>query len=168
VRQIDDNASSRSTSKYESRAIMNISDFLAPQHVLIDIRTKQKGALLRELAQIASSALAMSVDVISSELLKREELGSTGVGGGVALPHARVQDVKQPFGILAKLKHPLDFDAIDGQPIDIAFLVLLPSPAESSQLVALALVARKLKMPEMLMRLRGAKSASELYAVIVG
>jgi PTS system nitrogen regulatory IIA component len=147
---------------------MNISDFLAPQSVLIDSRAKQKGALLRDLAQIASSALGLSADVISSELLKREELGSTGVGGGVALPHARMQDVKQPFGILAKLRHPLDFDAIDGQPIDIAFLVLLPSPAESSHLVALALVARKLKAPETLIRLRGAKSASELYTTVVG
>ena len=110
--------------------------------------------------------VVMPVDQIAPYLLKREELGSTGIGRGVAIPHARLPDLQQPHGLLAKLKQPIEFDAIDGQAVDIVFVLLLPAAVENAQLSALALVARTLRPPENLARLRSAKNSSELYSAI--
>jgi PTS system nitrogen regulatory IIA component len=95
--------------------------------------------------------------------LKREELGSTGVGNGVALPHARLQRLTKPFGAVASLKRPIDFDAIDHTPVDIVFLLLLPGDAGGEQLNALAAAARKLREPERRELLRAAQSSDALY-----
>src|SRR5882757_6927971 len=94
---------------------MKISDLLSPADVLIDVRALQKGPLLRELAARAAASLNLPADQVTSYLLKREELGSTGIGRGIAIPHARLPDMKRPHGLLAKLKQPIEFDAIDGQ-----------------------------------------------------
>lgn len=145
---------------------MNIADFLAPADVLIDVRTSQKQQLLRDLAQKAAAGLGLPADDVASELLKREELGSTGIGGGVAIPHTRLNAVKQPFAVLAKLKQPIDFDAIDGQAVDVVVLLLLPGAADADQLGSLALVARRLKARDTLARLRAAKTAAAVYAAM--
>ena len=146
---------------------MKISDLLSPTDVMIDVRTSNKQLLLQEFAAGAAASLGLQVDRIAPYLLKREELGSTGIGRGVAIPHARLPDLQRPFGLLARLKQPIEFDAIDGQPVDIVFVLLLPAAAENGQLGPLALVARTLRPPENLDRLRSAKNASELYAAIV-
>ncbi len=145
---------------------MKIIDFLAPTDVVIDMRVPQKKQLLLELARKAGAPLGLQADYVASELLKREELGSTGMGSGVAIPHARLPMMKRLQGILARLSPPVDFDAIDGQPVDLVFLLLLPSPPQADQLTALALIARRLKAPETLARLRQAKSASDFYAAM--
>jgi PTS system nitrogen regulatory IIA component len=145
---------------------MKISDLLSPTDVMIDVRTSNKRLLLQEFAARAAASLGLQVDQIAPYLLKREELGSTGIGRGVAIPHARLPDLQRPFGLLARLKQPIEFDAIDGQPVDIVFVLLLPAPAENGQLGPLALVARTLRPPENLARLRGAKNASELFSAI--
>jgi PTS system nitrogen regulatory IIA component len=148
-------------------AAMKISDLLSPADVMIDVRASNKALLLQEFAAKAAASLGLSVDQVAPSLLRREELGSTGIGRGVAIPHARLLDLRRPYGLLAKLKPPIEFDAIDGQPVDIVFTLLLPAAAENGQLGPLALVARKLRAPENLVRLRGAKNKSELYAAIV-
>ena len=145
---------------------MNISDLLSPSDVMMDVRASNKRQLLQELAAKAAASLGLPVDRIAPYLLKREELGSTGIGRGVAIPHARLPDLKRPYGMLAKLKQGIEFDAIDGQAVDIAFVLLLPGAAESEALGALALVARTLRSAENLARLRGAKNAAELYAAV--
>ena len=145
---------------------MKISDLLSPADVMIDVRTSNKGLLLQEFAAKAAASLGLPVEQIAPYLLRREELGSTGIGRGVAIPHARLPDLQALFGLLAKLKQPIEFDAIDGQPVDIVFVLLLPAPAENGQLGPLALVARMLRPPENLARLRGAKNASELFSAI--
>jgi nitrogen PTS system EIIA component len=99
-------------------------------------------------------------------LLKREELGSTGIGKGIAIPHARLPDLQRPYGLLARLKAPIEFDAIDGQAVDIIFVLLLPAAAERGQIEPLALVARTLRPPANLARLRAARTAAELYSAI--
>ena len=147
---------------------MKISDFLSPSDTMVDVRASKKSQLLQELAQKAASTLNLPADDIASELLKREELGSTGTGGGVAIPHARIQAVMKPLGILVRLRQPIDFDAIDGQPVDIVFVLLLPANTEGEQLGTLAAVARKLRVSDDLARLRRAKNASELYQAVVG
>jgi PTS system nitrogen regulatory IIA component len=145
---------------------MKISDLLSPTDVMIDARASNKRLLLRELAAKAASGLGLPVETIAAHLLKREDLGSTGIGRGVAIPHARLPDLQRPFGLLAKLKQPIEFDAIDGQPVDIVFALLLPAAVENEALAALALVARTLRSPENLARLRAAKDTAELFAAM--
>lgn len=145
---------------------MNISDLLSPTDVMIDVRASSKRQLLQEFAAKAAASLGLPVDRIAPYLLKREELGSTGIGRGVAIPHARLPDLQRPHGMLARLKQGIEFDAIDGQAVDIAFVLLLPAAAENEALGALALVARTLRSAENLARLRGAKNVSELYSAI--
>src|SRR5450432_2868231 len=138
-------------------ASMKIADLLSPADVMIDVLISNKGLLLQEFAAKAAASLGLPVDQVAPYLLRREELGSTGIGRGVAIPHARLPDLQRPFGLMAKLKVPIEFDAIDGQAVDIVFVLLLPANAENGQLGALALVARTLRPLENLRRLRGAK-----------
>lgn len=149
-----------------SGAAMKIPDLLSPADVMIDVRTLDKNRLLRELAAKAASSLNLHVDQVAPLLLKREDLGSTGIGRGVAIPHARLPELHRPFGLLAKLNQPIEFDAIDGQAVDLVFLLLLPAAAENAQLGALALVARTLRPSEVLVRLRRAKTVSEVYSAV--
>jgi PTS system nitrogen regulatory IIA component len=146
---------------------MKISDLLSATDVMIDVRASNKRQLLQELAAHAAKSLKLGVDQIAHSLLKREELGSTGLGDGLAIPHARVPDLRRLQGILARLQQPIEFDAIDGRAVDIVFVLMLPANAENKNLNALALVARKLRSPEILDRLRGAQDASELYRAMV-
>ena len=145
---------------------MKISDLLSPTDVMIDVRTSGKRPLLQELAAKAAAGLGLPADQVASYLLKREELGSTGIGKGIAIPHARLPELQRPYGLLAKLKLPIEFDAIDAQAVDIVFALLLPAAAETEALAALALIARTLRAPETLARLRAAKNVSELYSAI--
>src|SRR6476660_8813303 len=109
----------------QAGAPTKISDFLSPDHVMIDIHAGEKSRLLEQLSTQAADDVGLAAQEVATEVAKREELGSTGVGSGVALPHARLQG-KAPFGLLARLRHGIQFDAIDGEPVDIVFLLLLP------------------------------------------
>jgi PTS system nitrogen regulatory IIA component len=145
---------------------MKIQEFLSAPHAAIDVGATDKSGLLRELAVRAASALGLPRDAVASAIEKRDELGSTGIGGGAAMPHARLRELEKPFGVLARLASPVAFDAIDGQPVDIVFLLLLPASSQLDQLNALAAVARKLRDADVLHKLRGATSATELYRAI--
>jgi PTS system nitrogen regulatory IIA component len=101
-------------------------------------------------------------------LLKREGLGSTGVGDGVALPHVRLEQVKKPFGIMVRLKHQINFDSIDGQPVDLVCLLLLSKENEKAQLNTLAAVARRLRSSEILEELHRAPNRVVFYNIMVG
>ena len=143
---------------------MKIPDLLLPNDVMIDVKASNKRQLLQELAARAAAVAGLGADQVASHLLKREELGSTGIGKGVAIPHARLKELQRPYGLLAKLKQGIEFDAIDGQRVDVVFVLLLPAAAENDALGALASVARILRSPENLARLRAAKDTSELFA----
>jgi nitrogen PTS system EIIA component len=145
---------------------MIISDFLSPADVLMGVRAPQKRQLLKELAQKIAQTAGLSPELINSELLKREDLGSTGTGGGIAIPHARIVGLGKPLGLLARLKQPIDFDAIDGEPVDLVFVLLLPATVEAGQLNALASVARRLRTRDEVSRMRDARTPAELYAAI--
>jgi nitrogen PTS system EIIA component len=145
---------------------MKIPDLLSPADVMVGVQAANKRLLLGELAAKAAVSLGLPADRIAPSMLKREELGSTGIGRGVAIPHARLPELKKPFGLLAKLKQAMEFDAIDGQAVDLVFVLLLPASAESEALGALALVARTLRPPETVARLRASKTAAELYSAI--
>jgi nitrogen PTS system EIIA component len=144
-------------------ANMKIQEFLAPADAMIDVEAGDKNGLLRNLSRHAAPSVGLPFDQIATEILKREALGSTGVGEGVAIPHARLQEIEKPFGLLARLKHPIDFDAIDAGPVDLVFLLLLPLAPRGEQLNALASVARMLRRTETLRDLRRAGSGDEFY-----
>lgn len=145
---------------------MNISDLLSPTSTIVDVRATDKSQLLRDLAKRASSALQLPAKLIASALIEREGLGSTGMGGGIAIPHARFAALTKPYGILARLKRPIDFDAIDGEKVDLVFALLLPTSPGGDQLGALACVARKLRPSSLVARLRQVELSDELYAAI--
>lgn len=145
---------------------MNISDFLSDRDVLIGVSAGDKARLLRQLSLHAANELGLDPNKVSEAIAKREALGSTGVGNGVALPHARVSNLKEPFGLLAQLKHSIDFEAVDDQPVDIVFMLLIPEAADSAQLNALACIARKLRDAETLRDARRAQDRESLFDAI--
>ena len=147
---------------------MEIRDVLSPDHILLDFRAGDKARLLRELSALAASELGLDPDHVTAEIAKREALGSTGVGNGVALPHARLGGLRGPFVLLARLHNSIDFDAIDGEPVDIVVLLLLPEEGEGRNGNALACVARALRDKDALGKLRLADSRQSLLKAISG
>ena len=144
---------------------MKISNYLSPAAVMTDVEAVDKQQLLQLLARNAASMLDVPADHVLAELVKREQLGSTGMGGGAAIPHARLDQIKKPWGMLVRLKSPVDFDAVDAQPVDIVFLLLLPA-TNGEQLGALASISRKLRDPAVAAALRQAPDGAELYRTL--
>ena len=134
---------------------------------VIDVSALDKRALLYDLARRAALVLKVDADVLFRALVMREELGSTGVGHGVAIPHVRLEQVKSPFGIMVRLKDPIDFNAVDEQPVDLVCLLLLSKENESAQLKALAGIARRLRRQELLEELRSAPNRVVLYNLLI-
>jgi len=131
------------------------------------VAAPDKKKLLSLLASDAATKLNLPGDRITAALLKREELGSTGVGGGVAIPHARFTEAKAPLGVLVRLKKAIDYEAVDSKPVDIVFLLLLPDGAAGDkQLGSLAATARKLRDPAITAALRRARDGAEMYRVL--
>jgi PTS system nitrogen regulatory IIA component len=145
---------------------LDIKKFLSPTDLIVDIRASDKDQLLRELSRRAAAALGLDADLVTAAIVKREELGSTGMGEGMAIPHARIPNLDKPFGILARLKRPIDFAAIDEKPVDLVFLLLLPAAPEGDQLNALASVARRLRNPVVSSAIRAAPDGAGAYEAI--
>jgi PTS system nitrogen regulatory IIA component len=143
--------------------MMKVSDFLSSADVTIDAAFADKQKLLEDLARRAAAIVDLEPDLILAELQKREELGSTGMGGGVAIPHARFHHLRKPFGMLVRLKKPIEFDAVDGKRVDTVALLLLPDVHEGERLGALACFARKLRDPVVVTALRRALDGAEIY-----
>jgi len=149
---------------------MEIEDFLSPADIVVDARFADKEALLRDLSSRAAARLDLNGDEVAREILKREELGSSGTGGGIAIPHARLPDVERPFGVLARLRKAIAFDAIDGAPVDIVLLLLLPASANGKQvnpLAALACSARRLRDTVTVREIRKENDGAEIYRSLV-
>jgi PTS system nitrogen regulatory IIA component len=145
---------------------MGIEDFLSPDDALVGLKAPDKQRLLRELAERAAAKLQLDPPELVQALQKREQLGSTGMGNGIAIPHARIAGLEKPFGIFAQLRRPIDYEAIDGQPVDLVFL-LLQSASSPGDLNALAAVARCLREPDRLKALRAASNAVAAYQELV-
>lgn len=147
---------------------MNLDDICPIVDAVTDLPLRDKRSVLQDVAHRAALALNVADDIVFNAVLRREELGSTGVGNGVAIPHVRLEQVKKPFGILVRLREPIDFNAVDGQRVDLVCLILLGKGNEAVQLTALASVARRLRTPELLQELRRAPNRVVLYNVMVG
>lgn len=147
---------------------MKIEDFLRPENVILDLSAPTKPQALRSLSARASESLSIAEDRIFDALTNREQLGSTGVGAGVAIPHASVTGVSAPFGMLARLTHAIDFDAVDDAPVDVIFVLLAPNENTSKKLVALSCIARQLHSEDVLRSIRSATTAQDLYRAVTG
>lgn len=146
---------------------MSILEFLSPDSVIPNLRAKGKKQILQELsAQAARRLPALDEREIFETLLQRERLGSTGIGDGVAIPHGKLPALDRMFGLAARLERPVDFEALDGQPVDLAVLLLAPEKAGADHLKALAQIARILREPGLLERIRNARDESALYALL--
>ena len=145
---------------------MKISDLLTPDHVVYELRGSDKPRLLEELARRLSGPAGVDAKVIADALKARETLGSTGMGAGIAIPHARLPAISAPIGLFARLMHTVEYDAIDGQRVDLVFLLLLPAEAQGDHLNALACVARRLRDSKVTAALRRSMGAHRLYAIL--
>ena len=145
---------------------MGLLDFLSPEAVVPSLRVNGKKQALQELSALAAKLTGRSERAIFEVLLQRERLGSTGIGEGLAIPHGKLADLDRLFGLAARLEKPIDFDALDGQPVDVIFLLLAPEGAGADHLKALARAARVLRQPGVIDRIRAARDAAALYAVL--
>jgi PTS system nitrogen regulatory IIA component len=145
---------------------MDIADLVAADGVIAGLRATGKRQVLEELARRAAAAVGLDTGTVLSALLQREELGSTGVGKGIAIPHARMPGISTPFVLLAQLERPIDFAAIDDQPVDLVCLLLTPAGAASEHLPALACISRRLREKTIADRLRGARDGGALHAIL--
>jgi nitrogen PTS system EIIA component len=147
---------------------MQLADFLDFDAIKTALPGGNKRSLFKQLAELSGSRVGVaSVDVLAS-LNEREQLGSTGFGLGVAIPHAKVAGLEQIYGLFARLAEPLDYKAIDGRPVDLVFLLLSPPEAGAEHLKALAAISRITRDSATLERLRGARSRDALAAVLMG
>lgn len=145
---------------------MDLGDILEPEGVFASLRVKNKKQALRELAARAAQVTQLDERQIFDTLLQRERLGSTGVGRGIAIPHARMSGLARIAAVFAQLDEPIDFDALDAEPVDLVFVLLAPEQAGADHLKALARISRVLRDPMTLEKLRSARDRDALYAVL--
>jgi nitrogen PTS system EIIA component len=149
----------------ESKSMDDLSDLLSPQAVQAALVVPNKKALFQQLAAAASKLIDADPRVIVDRLVERERLGSTGFGGGIAIPHGKIEGLDRVVGLFARLGSPIDFAAIDDLPVDLVFLLLSPVDAGVEHLKALARVSRRMRDKAFVAKLRGAGSDDALYAL---
>jgi PTS system nitrogen regulatory IIA component len=145
---------------------MEIADILTPQNIVPKLSATSKKQVLQELAKRAATVTGLKDRFIFDALLQRERLGTTGVGHGIAIPHGKLEGIDKLFGLFARLEKPVDFDAIDEQPVDLLFLLLAPEIAGADHLKALARVSRLLRNRTICDKIRGSNDGDALYALI--
>ncbi|MCB1378384.1 MAG: PTS IIA-like nitrogen regulatory protein PtsN [Alphaproteobacteria bacterium] len=145
---------------------MTLDQIIDVNAVLPNVKAQNKKQLLLELAQAMAARVAIDHRIIFETLLTREKLGSTGIGQGIAIPHGKIPTLSRVYGLFARLSVPIDFDAIDGQPVDLVFVLLAPDHAGADHLKALARISRLLRDPSVVEKLRGTTDAEGLYAIL--
>jgi PTS system nitrogen regulatory IIA component len=145
---------------------MPLTDLIAPDAVIPALKVNNKKQAIQELAAKAAELTGQNERAILEILLQREKLGSTGVGNGIAIPHGKLPTLAKLFGLFARLNRPVDFEALDGQPVDLIFLLLAPEAAGADHLKALARVARLLRDADVAHKLRESSDAMALYAAL--
>jgi PTS system nitrogen regulatory IIA component len=145
---------------------MPLTDFIAPEAIIPALKVNNKKQAIQELAAQAAALTGQNERAIAEILLQREKLGSTGVGNGIAIPHGKLPTLTKLFGLFARLDRPIDFEALDGQPVDLMFLLLAPEAAGADHLKALARVARLLRDADVARKLRDSRDPAALYAVL--
>ena len=145
---------------------MDLSDLISPEAIISSLKAKNTKQLLQALSAHAARLTGLEERDIFDTLLQRERLGSTGLGQGIAIPHGKFAGLTRIVGVFAKPAEPVDFDAVDGAPVDIVFLLLAPEGAGADHLKALARISRLLREGSAVEKLRASKDAAALYAVL--
>jgi PTS system nitrogen regulatory IIA component len=149
----------------EMKSMDDLSDLLLPQAVQAALVVPNKKVLFQQLGGVAARLVDSDSRTIVERLIERERLGSTGFGGGIAIPHGKIEGLDRVVGVFARLSQPIDFAAIDDLPVDLVFLLLSPADAGVEHLKALARVSRRLRDKGFVAKLRGAGSDDALYAL---
>ena len=147
---------------------MQLADFLDFDAIKTALPGGSKRSLLQQLANLAAQRLGQDAGAILASLVEREQLGSTGFGQGVAIPHGKIDGLGRIYGLFARLAEPVDYKSIDGRPVDLVFLLLSPPDAGAEHLKALAAVSRVTRNMATLEKMRGARSRDALAAVLLG
>lgn len=145
---------------------MPVTDLISPTAIIPALKVNGKKQALQELAAKAADLTGQSERAVLEVLMQREKLGSTAVGSGIAIPHGKLAKLDHLFGLFARLGRPIDFEALDNQPVDLVFLLLAPEGAGADHLKALARVARLLRDPAIARKLRDSEDAEAIYAVL--
>jgi PTS system nitrogen regulatory IIA component len=145
---------------------MSLADIIDERSVFPSLKVQNKKQLLQELSHTAAQLTAVDHRVIFETLMRREKLGSTGLGQGIAIPHGKIPAINRVYGVFARLTHPVGFNAVDDQPVDLVFLLLAPEHAGADHLKALARISRLLRDPSIVSKLRGTETAEGLYAIL--
>ena len=147
---------------------MELTDLITPDHVIARMRATSKKQALQELARRSAEVSGLGQREIFDILLERERLGTTGIGRGIAIPHGKHDRLNGLVGVFARIDKAIDFDAVDGEPVDLLFLLLAPPSAGADHLKALAKVSRTLRGQTICTQLRGCKDADGIYALLAG
>lgn len=145
---------------------MALPDLLSADTVLGSLSATNRKQALQIISEAAASRLGLDSRIIFDAVMERERLGSTGVGDGVAIPHARLEGLDQVFGLFAKLKSPIEFDAIDGRPVDLVFLLLAPETSGAEHLKALARISRVFRREDIRSHLRATETRDGMVAIL--
>jgi PTS system nitrogen regulatory IIA component len=146
---------------------MDLSTIILPEHVFVGLSAPTKWRALQNLSSKAAHCLGLDEGSVLRALEAREKLGTTGIGNGIAVPHAAIAGMTRPRGLMVRFGHPVDFEAIDDVPTDLAFVLLFAENGRSEYLNVLAAIARRLRTEGVLIAMRQAKSADELYSVFM-
>ncbi len=146
--------------------MMELSSILKPEAVRVLSAASSKKRLFQEIGDVGAATLGLDAQTIVDSLLERESLGPTGVGHGVALPHARLSELESVSGVFVMLEKPIDFGSVDRQPVDLAFSLFAPEEAGVEHLKALALVSRTLREQSICAKLRANPDPVKLYAIL--
>mgnify|MGYP001189146214 CR=1 FL=1 len=144
----------------------DLADIIDARAVLPSVKAQGKKQLLQDLAQAMAKFVAVDHRIIFETLLTREKLGSTGIGQGIAIPHGKLAAINRVYGLFARLSTPIAYDSLDGQPVDLVFVLLAPDHAGADHLKALARISRLLRDPGATVQLRAARDAASLYSVL--
>ncbi len=145
---------------------MDLSDLVTQKAILPALKASSKKQLMQLLSEKASEITGIGERDIFDTIVQREKLGSTGVGNGIAIPHGKLKSIKSITGVFARLDAAVDFEALDDEPVDLVFLLLAPETAGADHLKALSRIARILREPDMVAKLRGTKDATAIYAFL--
>jgi PTS system nitrogen regulatory IIA component len=145
---------------------MELSDLLTQGSIIPSLKAKSKKQALQDLAELGAVVTGVSSRDLLEGLVQRERLGSTGLGGGIAIPHAKFKGLDRIHCLVGRLEQPIEFEAIDNEPVDLIFVLLAPEHASGDHLKALARISRLLREPKALDRLRAARDAKSLYAIL--
>ena len=146
---------------------MQIADLLSPGGVIAALKVQGKKQLLQELSARAATLVHLPERRVFDTLNERERLGTTGVGQGIAIPHDRLADIEKIVGVFARLETPIEYEAVDNQPVDLVFMLLAPEGAGADHLKALARVSRLLRNQTACEKLRAANNVEALYAILI-